>query len=162
MYGSLQRREEKRLKVYFKSKKDVNEQFGRKVNQDVNGNRKLFWKEVSKVSGRNMKKYEERSRVKDGNGRLVLREDEVRIKSIYVNSRLRKSERGWERVFQNLKWCETRFYHVHLAFQRIYSYGCNHERGESGDGKDGSKVSEREKRVEIQMTWFCVESWRNS
>ena len=46
MYGSLQRREEKRLKVYFKSKKDVNEQFGREVNQDVNGNRKLFWKEV--------------------------------------------------------------------------------------------------------------------
>ena len=36
MYGSLQRR------------KEGNEQFRRKINQDVYGNRKLFWKEVSK------------------------------------------------------------------------------------------------------------------
>ena len=29
----------------------MNKQFGRKLNQDVDGNRKLFWKEVSKVNG---------------------------------------------------------------------------------------------------------------
>ena len=32
------------------SKKEVNEQFGRKMNQYVNRNRKKFWKEVSKVN----------------------------------------------------------------------------------------------------------------
>ena len=31
----------------IQSKKPVNEQFGRKINEGVNGNRKLFWKEVS-------------------------------------------------------------------------------------------------------------------
>ena len=36
----------------YQSKKEVHEQFGRKMNQDVNGNRKLFWKEVSKVEER--------------------------------------------------------------------------------------------------------------
>ena len=35
------------------SKREVNEQFGRKMNQNVNGNRKLFWEEVSKVKGEN-------------------------------------------------------------------------------------------------------------
>ena len=44
------------------------------MNQDVNGNRKLFWKEVSKV---NEVKVECCSRVKDGNGRLALWEVEV-------------------------------------------------------------------------------------
>ena len=34
----------------YRSKKEVNEQFGRKMNQDGNGNRKLFWKEASKVN----------------------------------------------------------------------------------------------------------------
>ena len=33
------------------SKKDVKDQFGRKVNQDINENRKLFRKEVSKMNG---------------------------------------------------------------------------------------------------------------
>ena len=43
----------KRIKrCIYQSKKKVNEQFERKMNQDVNGNRKLFWKEVSKVNGR--------------------------------------------------------------------------------------------------------------
>ena len=36
----------------YESKNEVNEHFGRKMNQDVNGNRKLFWKEVSKVNAR--------------------------------------------------------------------------------------------------------------
>ena len=45
------------------------------MNQDVNGDRKLFWKEVSKQNGR---KGENSNRIKDGNGRLVLEEVEVR------------------------------------------------------------------------------------
>ena len=42
-------REEKRKvkKFIYQTKKKVNEQFGRKMNEDLNGNRKLFWKEVS-------------------------------------------------------------------------------------------------------------------
>ena len=35
--------------------KEVYEQFGRKMNQDVNGNRKLFWKKVSKANGGKVK-----------------------------------------------------------------------------------------------------------
>ena len=45
------------------------------MNQDVNGNRKLFCKEVSKVNGG---KVENCNRIKDGNGRLTLEEAEVR------------------------------------------------------------------------------------
>ena len=37
------------------------------MNQDVNGNRKLSWKEVSKVNGG---KLENSNRIKDGNERL--------------------------------------------------------------------------------------------
>ena len=46
-------REEKReVKMcIIQSKKKVNEQFVRKRNEDVNGNRKLFWKEVSNAKG---------------------------------------------------------------------------------------------------------------
>ena len=42
-------REEKRKfkRCIIQNKKKVNEQFGRKMNEDVNGNRKLFWKEVN-------------------------------------------------------------------------------------------------------------------
>ena len=68
-------RKRKRLKgCIYQSKKEVQEQFGRKMNQDVNGNRKLFWKEVSKV---NRGKLENSNRIKDGNGKLVLEEGEV-------------------------------------------------------------------------------------
>ena len=41
----------------------------------MNGNRKLFWKEVSKANGR---KVQNSNRIKNGNGRLVLEEAEVR------------------------------------------------------------------------------------
>ena len=46
-------KEEKRKvkRHIYQSKKEVQEQFRRKVNQDVNGNRELFWKEVSKANG---------------------------------------------------------------------------------------------------------------
>ena len=51
----------------YKGKKEVHEQFERKMNQDVNVSRKLFWKEEIKVNGR---KIESCSRIKDGKGRL--------------------------------------------------------------------------------------------
>ena len=38
------------------------------MNDDVNGNRKLFWKEISNVEGG---KVWSCSRIKDGNGRLA-------------------------------------------------------------------------------------------
>ena len=41
----------------------------------MNGNRKLFWKEVSNAKGRKMASC---SRIKDGNGRLAQGEDGVR------------------------------------------------------------------------------------
>ena len=41
----------KAKKCIYKNKKKVNEQFGRKMNQDVDGNMKLLWKEVSKLNG---------------------------------------------------------------------------------------------------------------
>ena len=42
MYGSIQRREGKIKIGIYQSKKKVNEQFGRKMNEEVNRNRKLF------------------------------------------------------------------------------------------------------------------------
>ena len=48
------------------NKREVNEQFRRKMNQDVDGNTNLFWKEVSKVK---MGKVKSCSRMKDGNQR---------------------------------------------------------------------------------------------
>ena len=59
----------------YQSKKKVNEQFGRKMNDDVNGNTKLFWKELSNVKGG-----------KDRNIRLA--EDEV--------------QRMWKEYFEDL------------------------------------------------------------
>ena len=53
------------MKAYRKERrKEVNEQFRRKINQDVKGNMKWFWNEV-------------RSRIKDGNGRLALEQVEM-------------------------------------------------------------------------------------
>ena len=44
------------------NKKEVNEQFKRKMNQDMNKNRKLFWKEIGKA---NDGKRESCSKIKD-------------------------------------------------------------------------------------------------
>ena len=55
---------------------EVNEQLGRKMNQNVDANRKLFWRKVSEVKGGKVKSC---SRIKDGNGTLALEEDEVRM-----------------------------------------------------------------------------------
>ena len=56
----------------YQSKNEAQEQFGKKVNQVGNGNRKLFWKMVSKANGGKVKSC---SRIKDGNGILPFRED---------------------------------------------------------------------------------------
>ena len=63
---------ERWLKVYKEEKRKVKrciyhskedqEQFGRKMNQDLNGIRKLFWKEVSKA---NKGKVENSNKIKD-------------------------------------------------------------------------------------------------
>ena len=58
----------------YQSKEEVQKQFSRKMKQDVNGNKKLFWKEVSQTNGG---KVENSNRVKYGSGRLVLEEAEV-------------------------------------------------------------------------------------
>ena len=51
--------EEKRKikRCIYLSKKEVQEQCGRKMNQDVNGNRTLFLKEVSKTNGGKVENY---------------------------------------------------------------------------------------------------------
>ena len=46
------REEKRKVKMcIIQSKKKVNEQFGRKINEDVNENRKLFWKELRNARG---------------------------------------------------------------------------------------------------------------
>ena len=46
------KKEKRKVKrCIYQSKKEVNEQLGSKMNQDLNGNRKLFWEEVSKMNG---------------------------------------------------------------------------------------------------------------
>ena len=68
--------EEKRKvkRCIYQSKMNINELFRRKMNEDVNGNIKLFWKEMNNLKGG---KVENWSRIKDENGRLVQEEDEV-------------------------------------------------------------------------------------
>ena len=46
------KKKKKVKRCIYQSKKEVNEQFGRKMNQYVDGNKKSFWKDVSKVNGR--------------------------------------------------------------------------------------------------------------
>src|SRR5678816_3363100 len=48
-------KEEKRntKRCIHRRKEEVNEQFGRRMNEDIQGNRKLFWKEARKVKNEN-------------------------------------------------------------------------------------------------------------
>src|SRR5678815_642384 len=48
-------KEEKRntKRCIRRRKQEVNEQFGRRMNRDLQGNRKLFWKEARKVKNEN-------------------------------------------------------------------------------------------------------------
>ena len=55
------------------------------MNEDVNGSKKLFWKDVSNVKGG---KVESCSKIKDENGRLAQGEDKV--------------QRIWKEYFEDL------------------------------------------------------------
>ena len=84
----------------YQSKEDMNEPFGKKIGQDVDRNRKQFWKEVCKVNGG---KLESCNRIKDGNGRLALGDHAV--------------ERIWKEYFRDL-------YDIHTQEQVIvHMYG---------------------------------------
>ena len=61
------------------------------MNEDVNGNKKFFWKEVSNVKGGKM---DNRSRIKDGKEKLSQGEDEGR--------------RIWKEYFEDLYNAYTR------------------------------------------------------
>ena len=80
-------KEEKRevKSCIYQSKKKLNEQFVRKMNEDINGNRKIFWKEMSNAKEG---KVESCSKIKDGDGRLAQGEDEV--------------QRIWKEYFEDL------------------------------------------------------------
>ena len=52
------------------------ENFGRKMNEDLGRDIKLFWKEVGKMNGRKVKRC---IIIKEGNGKIGLGEDIVRI-----------------------------------------------------------------------------------
>ena len=69
-------KEEKRLvkRCIYQNQGGGPRTLGRKMNQDVNGNRKFFWKEVSKAKG---EKVENSNRIKDGNGGLAMEEVEL-------------------------------------------------------------------------------------
>ena len=47
MYGNLQRRKVKSCIYVRKKRRLVKEKFGRKMNEDIDGNKKLSWREVS-------------------------------------------------------------------------------------------------------------------
>ena len=64
MYGSFIKKRE--ILKGITEPLEVIEQCEEKINRDVGGNRKLFWKEVGKVNG---EKIESCSRMKDGDGR---------------------------------------------------------------------------------------------
>jgi hypothetical protein len=65
----------KTKKCINKRKKEVNEQFGRKMNGDVQGNRKLFWKEVKKIKKDNKVNLQ---KIMDRNGTFVTDDLDVR------------------------------------------------------------------------------------
>ena len=74
MYETYKEEKREFKKCLYPSKNEVNEHFQRKVIQYVCENGKLSWKEVSKVNGG---KVEGWSRIKDGDIRLTVGEDEV-------------------------------------------------------------------------------------
>ena len=52
--------------MHISEQKESNEQFGRKIIEDVNENKKLFWKEVSYTKEGKVENF---SRIKVGTGR---------------------------------------------------------------------------------------------
>ena len=68
MFGVYKQEKIKDKMCIYNSKEEVQEQFGRKMSQDENGNRKFLWKEVSKANGGMV---ENSNRIKDGNGKRL-------------------------------------------------------------------------------------------
>ena len=70
-------KEEKRKgeRCIYQRKMEINEQFGRKMNEGIGGNWELFRREVIKV---NRKVLDSCNGIKDGNGKLALGENKVR------------------------------------------------------------------------------------
>ena len=72
------REERKNVKTYiYKSEEEMNEQFGKKMNEDVTGNNKNTVLDGG-VSKANRGKAESCSTIKDENGRFALEEVEMR------------------------------------------------------------------------------------
>ena len=115
--------EKRKAKRYiYQSKEEVQEQFGRKMNQDVNGNRKLFWNEVSKENGG---KVENCSNIKDENGRLALEEVEM--------------QRIWKEYFEDLYNKDTQ--------EQVAVHMCGFDRVWRGNYFGGEPI--RRKEIEI-------------
>ena len=68
------KKREKVKRCINQSRKEVQEQFGRKINQDANGNREFFWKEVSETNDGKV----ELQKNKGWKLKIVLEETEVR------------------------------------------------------------------------------------
>ena len=94
------------------------------MNQDVNGHRKLFWKEVSKVIGGKLENY---SRIKDGNGGLALEEVEVC--------------RNWKEYFEDLCNVDTQ--------KQVAAHIC----GFDGAQRDNYFGEEPISKKELEVSW---------
>ena len=75
VWKSTKRKIERLKCAFFKVGRRTKKRFGRKMNQDVCGNWKLFWKEVSKTNGGNVEKSK---RINVGNRWVALEEAELR------------------------------------------------------------------------------------
>ena len=84
----------------------------------MNGNRKLFWKEA------NGRRVENSKRIKDGNGRFVLEEGEVR--------------RIWKEYYEDL-------YNIDIQ-EQVAVYMCGFDGVRRGNYFRGSRLGERRLR----------------
>ena len=94
------------------------------MNQDVNGNRKLFWKEVSKANGG---KVENSNRIKNGNGRLTLEKAEV--------------QRIWKEYYEDL-------YNID-AQEQIAAHMCGFDGVRRGNYLRGEQIRRTEVEVRV-------------
>ena len=92
------------------------------MNENVNGNKKLFWKEVSNVE---RGKVGSCNRIKDGNERLAQEEDEVR--------------RIWKEYFENLYNIDTQ--------EQVVVYMCEFDGIRRGNYFEGESI----RRAEVEM-----------
>ena len=75
-------------------------------------------------------------------------------RSMYANSlACARLKRGETVCFRIDSCCETRLYHIPLAFQ--YMYGLSEERSENKDGEDGSEISRGGERIEITLLLYA-------